>query len=441
MNKRGMSPLVRREFAAVILVLMVLLAAHEVAAPYRPAVAGAPPTATAPADAAPTAAGPGQRPPDTSEGVHLFNNAYYPFDEEVTTPAARATMERNVRYAAEHYGVNIVLQYNVRAYPDLITTFHRYNPSTMVFMNETAFCCVHDVFDAWYADVDQNHDEWFLKDSSGERIGWAQGPGQYWFMDVGNPEYQAFWMARVLEFVTDMPPDQDGWDGVYIDTVFAARFAGLERNATYVTDAAYEQAAYDFLARIHDRFQAEGLPILINLWPALTVHSYTEWATLTEGIKIEHFVSTWSSGYLDPDTWERQVSGLEEIGRAGIIATVYPKFRDNSAQARIYGLASFLLGRQGTHDFFYYQFPNDFTFFPPLWFEEWEVPIGHPLGDRYQEQGVWQRDYSNGRVLVNPTAETYTVVLPAPFATLDGDIVSSVTLGANEAAILLLPSF
>ena len=378
------------------------------------------------------------RPVNTSENVHVFNNAYYAFDEGLVGDEADAAVDRNVKYAAEHYVVNLVSWYNLLAYPDLITRFHQYNADTMIVMEYSSFSCAVEA-DDWYDDLDQNHDEWFLKDSDGNRIRWDGWP-DHWFMDIGNPEYQDYWVGHMIAKAQDVAAGEDGWDAVYVGNAHTAMFGGVERNTTYATDADYEEAAYGHLANAHVQFQLVGIPILINLAPSPSVYSYTEWAQLAEGVKIEHFVSSWS-GYHSAEIWELQVGGLEEIGRAGKISDVYPKFRDDDFQARIYGLASYLLGKQGAHDFFCYQIHDRWTWWPPLWFPEWETRIGHPIGDRYKAQGVWQRSYSKGKVLANPSSDAYVIDLGGAYQTLGGAIVTSLVLREHEGAILLLPPF
>jgi alpha-glucosidase (family GH31 glycosyl hydrolase) len=63
----------------------------------------------------------------------------------------------------------------------------------------------------------QNHDEWFLKGSDGNRINWDDFP-DHWFMDIGNPEYQDYWVAHMIAKAQDVPAGEDGWDGVYVVT-------------------------------------------------------------------------------------------------------------------------------------------------------------------------------------------------------------------------------
>ena len=62
--------------------------------------------------------------------------------------------------------------------------------------------------------------------------------------------------------------------------------------------------------------------------------------------------------------------------------------------------------------------------------------LGSPSGRYAKVNNVYQRSFSSGRVLVNPTPSTFTVKLGGTFHTLDGAVVTSVTLKANSAEIL-----
>jgi len=372
------------------------------------------------------------------DSICLFNNAYYNFDDWLIGAAAYEAVDRNVRFSAEHYDLNIVPLYNLRNYPNLITLFHQYNPQTQLFMNYASFCCMRD-YHAWFDDVMNNHPDWILSDLRGNFLIWDDNPLATWFMDIGNPAYQDYWIAHVLEAAQAGSSAEDGWDGIYIDNVQISFWSQLANNTLYPSEEAYEEAAYRFLSRISAAFQSRGIPILINLWlRPEPIHPFAEWLSLVDGVKIEHFVSTWSTGFHDEATWERQVSYLEAIGRAGRIATVYPKFADDNLQARYYGLASFLLGQQGTASYFYYQIGNDYQFTPPLWFDEWALNVGSPLGDRYLAQGVWQRDYTNAKVLVNPSAtQTFAIQIEEGYHIPGGQPVTAIIMAPHTGAILL----
>jgi len=63
--------------------------------------------------------------------------------------------------------------------------------------------------------------------------------------------------------------------------------------------------------------------------------------------------------------------------------------------------------------------------------------LGQPTNDYYSYDSVYARDFENGKVLVNPSTTSYTVPLGQNYRTLDGQIVSSVTLDDHTGVILL----
>jgi hypothetical protein len=102
-----------------------------------------------------------------------------------------------------------------------------------------------------------------------------------------------------------------------------------------------------------------------------------------------------------------------------------------------YSLATFLLGSNGRSWFRFgmSQPESDPTSMHPWW----RVPIGSPTNAYAKIGGVYQRWFTNGRVLVNPTTGTFTVQLGRRYRTLDGKTVTSVQLGAWGAAVLTKP--
>src|SRR6185436_13044527 len=63
--------------------------------------------------------------------------------------------------------------------------------------------------------------------------------------------------------------------------------------------------------------------------------------------------------------------------------------------------------------------------------------LGAPLGGRTVVNGIFQRDFADGRVLLNqPGTSQATVQLGGTFLRVDGSAVTSVTLGAARGAVL-----
>jgi hypothetical protein len=66
-----------------------------------------------------------------------------------------------------------------------------------------------------------------------------------------------------------------------------------------------------------------------------------------------------------------------------------------------------------------------------------DTNIGQPTGAYYSSQNVSMRDFTDGKVLLNPSTSTYTINLGENYKTLDGQTVSSITMNAYTGEILL----
>jgi hypothetical protein len=74
---------------------------------------------------------------------------------------------------------------------------------------------------------------------------------------------------------------------------------------------------------------------------------------------------------------------------------------------------------------------------PTNWWNGFNTDLGAPLGPRTYNNGVYQRNFANGVVLlVDPGMGSVTINLPATFKTLDGTSVNSVTLSGRQGIVL-----
>ena len=100
-----------------------------------------------------------------------------------------------------------------------------------------------------------------------------------------------------------------------------------------------------------------------------------------------------------------------------------------------FALASFLLGSDGNA---YYAFSDSRT-------QSGVAPdelaartdIGSPIASYERADGAYQRRYTRGLVLVNPTTDTVTVPLDADYRDASGAVIRSVSLEPHGAAILM----
>ncbi len=98
-----------------------------------------------------------------------------------------------------------------------------------------------------------------------------------------------------------------------------------------------------------------------------------------------------------------------------------------------YSLASFLLGSGGRSSFFFSPGFNVSRTTPCYWCY---LPIGSPQGGYAKVGGVYQRQFSTGKVLVNPTPATVTVQLGGTYKDAYGHSMTSARMSPNTGLIL-----
>jgi hypothetical protein len=143
--------------------------------------------------------------------------------------------------------------------------------------------------------------------------------------------------------------------------------------------------------------------------------------------------------YESETRWKQDVDMLADAGArssGGIVFAITKLWvKATSAQVdawHLYALGSFLLGYRPGHAYFSFRSDKALTS-PHPW---WDVDLGDPLDAYGKVSGVYQRTFSAGKVLVNPTTSTFTVSLGGTYKDLSGVTRSSVTLGPHSATIL-----
>jgi hypothetical protein len=138
--------------------------------------------------------------------------------------------------------------------------------------------------------------------------------------------------------------------------------------------------------------------------------------------------------------WKQDVDLLGDANAVGGVALTMTKTWGGGTTAqkgayRLYALASFLLGNSG-HSYFYFTANQSdaATLDSPLY----HLPLGTPTGAYAKLGGLYQRSFSNGRVLVNPTTATVSLALGGSYRTAAGTAVTSVRLAPHTAQILTL---
>jgi hypothetical protein len=135
--------------------------------------------------------------------------------------------------------------------------------------------------------------------------------------------------------------------------------------------------------------------------------------------------------------WQQEVDMLSHAHSVGGLALTITKTWTagsvaQKANARKFALATFLLGNNGSSYFYFTANPTDpATLGDPLY----DLPIGSPTGPYTVSTGVYERAFTNGKVVVNPTGAPVTVSLGGAYVRSGGTAATSANLGPYEAEI------
>lgn len=251
--------------------------------------------------------------------------------------------------------------------------------------------------------IDQEHPDWFLLDTAGNRIMEDYGNGKYLvYMDPSNAGWREFWLER-----TRMVMDQ-GWNGVFMDNMDGglARFRRLgQMPAVYPDDEALQSAYSDFAQYVANAyFRPNGYKMMANITETSWSNSgWMRYLDNLDGMMEEGFGVDWETGYLDREQWEYQLNNFETLQANGkeILYVAQGNHDDHGRQAFAY--ASYMLVANGVSTFRYTHYN---VYEQPWLYDNYSIVLGAPLGTRYQEGSDWVRDFANGKIIVNPDAHT-----------------------------------
>jgi hypothetical protein len=233
--------------------------------------------------------------------------------------------------------------------------------------------------------------------------------------------------------------------------------SGTAVNVRYYTDAnipqeiqdTWKQRMIDMLSKMREKI---GGKLTIYNGFAVTRDYDNDFLQFADGGMFEGlFHNGWTPIYenISESYWKQQVDKLFDISHTKkkiFLAQTNALIDESTTEAEIqklamFSFASFLLGKG---DYAYYGFnvfPSDGSIDQFIYFDYWETNIGEPLESYHLretvgEVNIYEREFSNVLVLVNPSEIITTVNLGTSFRTLNGDIVNSVTLESKSGTIL-----
>ncbi len=290
-------------------------------------------------------------------------------------------------------------------------------------------------------------DSWYARGAGGDKVR-SRGFGNY-LMNIGNPAWRQSVGQECAANLT-----KSGYDGCYLDMLGTAPLGSSYVNAVPIntaTGAVWTPG--DYLAatgavaaevkaqnpgvvvagnglgsgaRYYSEAGGSSVPLLMTLDAA---HSEI-W------LRSPHQSLT---NFKSESAWLRDVSMIADAGARGRVVLATTKTWTSGTSSQIdawhrYTVASFLLGTNGQS---FLNFLPSQTMAGITSDSAYDrVDVGTPLGAFAKTGGVYQRAFTKGLALVNPTTTTVTVPLPQPMTTLDGETVGSLTMAPNTGEVL-----
>ncbi len=251
--------------------------------------------------------------------------------------------------------------------------------------------------------ISSQHPDWFLLDKNGKRI----GDGDTWFMDPGSDGYRAFWLERAREL-----QETYGWQAIFLDNVEASRakmVKGNEPLANYPDDESYQRAVEGFLTYIRQNyFEPRGKAMYANIVSVDDDAVWDKYMEYLDGAMIESFATDWDRGFPSTQDWEEQMDQAERALIGGKTLILVAQGKQDDVALQNFAFASYLLLANSN---VYFRYTHSDSYREWWTYENYELNLGAPLGDRYEENGVWRRDFQNGYLIVNPQQRQAEIVV------------------------------
>ncbi|BCX03108.1 MAG: hypothetical protein KatS3mg053_1046 [Candidatus Roseilinea sp.] len=297
------------------------------------------------------------------------------------------------------------------------------------------------------ADLQANKPDWLLYDRN-KRVAFSSADKNAPLLDIRNEAVKNQLAEDVARAIND-----GGFEGVLIDDVGVDLLRPTSPPVYTGTQAFTEQQRRDAVegllrtirARIPDKLMIiggyawkDGLAFAARSDEAQTL------ATLADGIHITEFLRSpisKTTEFKPEANWKRDIDYLSVASQDNQVVLITTRL--NGAPEELirqwlsYATASYLLGKNGAYTYFHFDAGDPAYSNDPIL----NAPIGAPV-EAYTKlnSGIYQRKFSRGLVLVNPTNEQKKTTLDGAYKSLQGNPVdASITMGPRTGIILLKP--
>jgi hypothetical protein len=301
--------------------------------------------------------------------------------------------------------------------------------------------------ETWLVNLGEYPESWFAHDAAGNRVT-SVSFGKY-IMDVSNP----LWWANRAEKCVDLTAET-GYTGCFLDVLGPGPLLPGESSAIPInpntgrewTESEWLEAVAQLASHVRTRLgdaTVYGNAIGYGKRYFDPVAPSSQLFDALDGLMAEIFVrpATESvTNYRKESVWRQDVDMLVDAGVNGDRVLVTTKLWVPATTAQTdswheYALATFLLGTNGNSSFSFLPDRHQPTAGHPWW----NLDIGTPAGNYSMANGVYQRDFTLGRVLVNPTDDPESAPVGPGWIDLDaGPVPDIITLAPHTAIILRL---
>ncbi len=362
-----------------------------------------------------------------------------------------------------HYDMVAIGPHAVDANPDIVEIMRKRNPDMKIL----AYVLSSEVAQS-YKDFPQSDrlaraytrlytDERALHDESGNLLSFWPGNT---FMNITKLAPQVdrkYWGEELSSWVSEDIMTMGVWDGVFYDSVFQDIAWFNSGNIDLNGDGIRESA--DVL----DNAWREGIQLLLSETTKkigedkmIVTNGGDFYAPYTNGRFFENFPEILEGG------WSAQMpryGTIVENHKLEPSATVIHAYASPALGAKDYRTMRYAFASSLLYDNGYFGFTNrDLT--SQYWFDEYAIELGDSLGRAHNLQrpedpylfrdGVWQREFDRGIIIVNATDSVQTITLDQKYYRFKGSqdpmhnsgmLVDKVALFNRDAVILLRDSF
>jgi len=321
---------------------------------------------------------------------------------------------------------------------------------------------IYNYSDEWQMALDNN---WILKDENGQLVYHKVYPTNY-FADIGNLQYQK-WVANWIKEKID----QYEFNGVFADVSLfprvsmhfwnASALAINPRTGEFWKDEEVAQALMEVHKEIKSAIGskllvANGINQGMHFW-----NNYNQYMKFLSSDSPLDGVMSEGIWYQYDGAWMSEEEWLESLDLLVFIQDNFLKDKPerifipllklestlrnpyalpiNSSKEQMvkYAFASTLLGVKNNQNYmgFFADMNSTTQFIQPLY----NIDLGAPLNDYYRitNTSVYTRDFSKGKVLVNPTSDSYIIDLHGIFKTMNGEFVSEIAVDKHTGVLLI----